>query len=191
MILHFRRPAHVAAPGAGLSGLSAVVHLTERGVRATVESPLSLVDSNSFALLAVGGFRRWDAVVRTFTRLQPVFTFQALSAGGSFPKGGIRAVPDATAAAAGVDFRYNPTVTELVHNGGVVRAVGTDTGARFAADAVVLTSEFPDTYRMLGRRSRRLLPLRAAPSAVVAHVGRRAHRLIESPSRQRQTVVAR
>jgi phytoene desaturase len=36
---------------------------------------------------------------------------------------------------------------------------------------VVLTTELPDTYRLLGRTPRRLLPLRAAPSAVVAHVG--------------------
>ena len=165
------------------------------------ESPLSLVNSNLFRLLSIGGFRRWESVVRTFLsdeRLQRVFTFQALYAGVPpqralavyaviaymdtvagvyFPKGGMRAVPDAmaaAAAAAGVDFRYNTTVTELVHNGGVVSAVGTDTGERFAADAVVLTSELPDTYRMLGRTPRRLLPLRPAPSAVVAHVGCRA-----------------
>jgi phytoene desaturase len=36
---------------------------------------------------------------------------------------------------------------------------------------VVLTTELPDTYRLLGRTPRRLLPLRPAPSAVVAHVG--------------------
>ena len=43
-----------------------------------------------------------------------------------------------------------------------------------AADAVVLTTELPDTYRLLGRTPRRLLTLRPAPSAVVAHVGCRA-----------------
>ncbi|BBY88005.1 phytoene desaturase [Mycolicibacterium tokaiense] len=167
MILRVRRPAHVVVIGTG------------RGVRVTrlyrgefdgficfnVELPLSLVNSNSLALLSLGGFRRWDAVVRTFTRLPRVFTFQALSAGVSFPEGGMRAVPDATAAAAGVDFRYDTTVTELVHNGGVVTAVGTDAGARFAADAVVLMTS------VSGRLA--------------------ADRLTESPSRQRHTVVAR
>ena len=39
---------------------------------------------------------------------------------------------------------------------------------------MVLTTELPDTYRLLGRTPRRLLPLRPAPSAVVAHVGCRA-----------------
>ncbi len=46
------------------------------------------------------------------------------------------------------------------------------------ADAVILTTELPDTYRLLGRTPRRLLPLRPSPSAVVAHVGCR------SPERQ-------
>ena len=39
--------------------------------------------------------------------------------------------------------------------------------AKEGADAVVLTTELPDTYRLLGRAPRRLLPLRPAPSAVV------------------------
>jgi phytoene desaturase len=52
--------------------------------------------------------------------------------------------------------------------------VCTDTGDRIPADAVVLTTELPETYRLLGRTPRRLLALRPAPSAVVAHVGCRA-----------------
>ena len=48
----------------------------------------------------------------------------------------------------------------------------TDTDERIHADAVVLTTELPDTYRLLGRTPRRLLPLR--PSAVVAHIGCRS-----------------
>jgi phytoene desaturase len=39
---------------------------------------------------------------------------------------------------------------------------------------VVLTTELFDTYRLLGRTLHRLLPLRPAPSAVVAHIGCRA-----------------
>ena len=53
------------------------------------------------------------------------------------------------------------------------RATPTD-GERIDADAVVLTTELPDTYRLLGRTPRRLLPLRPSPSAVVAHVGCRS-----------------
>ncbi len=50
----------------------------------------------------------------------------------------------------------------------------TDTDERIPADAVVLTTELPDTYRLLGRTPRRLLPLRPSPSAVVAHIGCRS-----------------
>ena len=57
---------------------------------------------------------------------------------------------------------------------GRVAGVRTDTGDRISADAVVLTTELPETYRLLGRKPRRLLALRPAPSAVVAHVGCRA-----------------
>jgi phytoene desaturase len=165
------------------------------------ESPLSLVNSDLVRLLTIGGFRRWDSVVRRFIsdeRLQRVFTFQALYAGVPpqralavyaviaymdtvagvyFPRGGMRAVPDAMAAAAtgaGVKFRYGTAVTQLVQRDGTVSAVGTDDGDRISADAVVLTTELPDTYRLLGRTPRRVLPLRPAPSAVVAHIGCRA-----------------
>jgi phytoene desaturase len=55
-----------------------------------------------------------------------------------------------------------------------VSGVLTDDGERIGCDAVVLTTELPDTYRLLDRRPRRLLPLRPAPSAVVAHLSCRA-----------------
>lgn len=165
------------------------------------ESPLSLVNSDLVRLLAIGGFRRWDNVVSKFItdeRLQRVFTFQALYAGVPpqralavyaviaymdtvagvyFPRGGMRAVPDAMAAAAteaGVKFRYGTAVTQLRRSGATVTAVGTDDGDQIPTDAVVLTTELPDTYRLLGRTPRRVLPLRPAPSAVVAHIGCRA-----------------
>jgi phytoene desaturase len=137
-------------------------------------------------------------MVRKFLRderLQRVFTFQALYAGVPpqsalavyaviaymdtvagvwFPRGGMRALPDAMAAAAtdaGVEFVYGATVSELEFSGSRVTAVRTAEGGRVPADAVVLTTELPDTYRLLGRTPRRPLSLRAAPSAVVAHVG--------------------
>ena len=165
------------------------------------DSPLSLVTPQLARLVALGGFRRWESVVGRFItdeRLKRVFTFQALYAGVPpqralavyaviaymdtiagvyFPKGGVRALPDGMAAAAadaGVEFVYGATVSALDHDGSRVRAVHTDTGERFAADAVVLTTELPDTYRLLGRTPRRALRLRPAPSAVVAHVGCRA-----------------
>jgi phytoene desaturase len=167
-------------------------------IAANFDSPLSLLTPQLARLAAIGGFRRWDRMVRRFItdeRLLRVFTFQALYvgvppqralavyaviaymdtvAGVYFPRGGIRALPDALAAAAsdaGVDFHYRSAVSALERSGGRVVAVRTDTGERIPADAVVLTTELPETYRLLGRTPRRLLPLRPAPSAVVAHVG--------------------
>ncbi len=170
-------------------------------IAANFDSPLSLLTPQLARLTAIGGFRRWDSMVRKYIsddRLQRVFTFQALYAGVPphralavyaviaymdtisgvfFPRGGMRALPDALAAAAtdaGVQFRYGAAVTALDRSGSEVRAVQTSDGDRFAADAVVLTTELPETYRLLGREPRRLLGLRPAPSAVVAHVGCRA-----------------
>ncbi len=170
-------------------------------IAANFDSPLSLLTPQLARLTAIGGFRRWDRMVRKFIsdeRLQRVFTFQALYAGVPphralavyaviaymdtisgvyFPRGGVRALPDALAAAAtdaGVEFRYGAAVSALERTGDRVVAVRTEDGDRIAADAVVLTTELPDTYRLLGRTPRRPLRLRPAPSAVVAHVGCRA-----------------
>jgi phytoene desaturase len=170
-------------------------------IGANFDSPLSLLTPQLAKLAAIGGFRRWEPMVRRFItdeRLLRVFTFQALYVGVPpkralaayaviaymdtvsgvyFPRGGMRALPDALAAAAtdaGVEFRYDAAVSELERSGDRVTAVRTDTGERFPADAVILTTELPDTYRLLGRTPRRLNGLRPAPSAVVAHIGCRA-----------------
>ncbi|MGO4444225.1 phytoene desaturase family protein [Mycobacterium sp. 2YAF39] len=170
-------------------------------IAANFDSPLSLLTPQLARLTAIGGFRRWERMVRKYIsdeRLQRVFTFQALYAGVPphralavyaviaymdtisgvfFPRGGMRALPDALAAAAadaGVQFRYGAAVTALERSGSEVRAVHTSAGDRVPADAIVLTTELPETYRLLGREPRRLLRLRPAPSAVVAHVGCRA-----------------
>jgi phytoene desaturase len=170
-------------------------------IAANFDSPLALLTPQLARLAAIGGFRRWDRVMRRFLsdeRLMRIFTFQALYAGVPpqralavyaviaymdtvggvyFPRGGMRAVPDALAAAAasaGVEFRYEATVSGLSQTGERVSGVLTDDGERITCDAVVLTTELPDTYRLLGRRPRRVLPLRPAPSAVVAHLGCRA-----------------
>ncbi len=167
-------------------------------IGANFDSPLSLLTPQLARLVALGGFRRWEKVIRRFLndeRLLRVFTFQALYAGVPpqsalavyaviaymdtiagvyFPRGGMRALPDAMAAAAadaGVEFIYGATVSELEWSGSRVTGVCTAAAQRVRADAVVLTTELPDTYRLLGRTPRRLLRLRPAPSAVVAHVG--------------------
>src|SRR5581483_10403716 len=147
-------------------------------IAANFDSPLSLLTPQLARLAAIGGFRRWDRMVRRFIsdeRLRRVFTFQALYAGVPphqalavyaviaymdticgvyFPRGGMRALPDALAAAAvhaGVEFRYDAEVSTLERNGSRVTAVNTSGGDRIPADAVVLTTELPDTYRLVDR----------------------------------------
>jgi phytoene desaturase len=164
------------------------------------DSPLSLVNPQLARLTALGGFRKWDTMVKRYIsdpRLRRVFTFQSLYAGVAprkalavyaviaymdtisgvyFPRGGMRALPDALAAVAadaGVRFVYGATVTGLERNGSRVSAVLTDTGERLICDATVLTTELPATYALLDRKPRRIGRLRPAPSAVVAHIGRR------------------
>ena len=167
-------------------------------IAANFSSPLSLLTPQLARLAAIGGFRGWERMVSRFItdeRVQRIFTFQALYAGVPpqralaayaviaymdtvagvyFPRGGMRAVPEAMAAVAadaGVAFRYDSSVTALERTGSRVRAVHTDTGDRIDCDAVVLTTELPLTYELLGRTPRRPIKLRPAPSAVVAHVG--------------------
>ena len=170
-------------------------------IGANFDSPLSMLTPQLARLAGIGGFRKWETMVRRYIsdpRLRRVFTFQSLYAGVApqdalavyaviaymdtvsgvfFPRGGVRALPDALAAAAqdaGVRFCYGSTVTALERAGDRINAVITAEGERVASDAVVLTTELPLTYELLGRQPRRLLPLRAAPSAVVLHVGCRA-----------------
>lgn len=167
-------------------------------IAANFDSPLSLLTPQLAQLTAIGGFRKWDRMVKRYIsdpRLQRIFTFQSLYAGVAprdalavyaviaymdtisgvvFPRGGVRALPDALAAAAadaGVEFRYGATVTALERSGGRVNAVVTEQSGRIACDAVVLTTELPQSYAMLGRAPRRAVRLRPSPSAVVAHLG--------------------
>jgi phytoene desaturase len=161
-------------------------------------SPLSLLTPQLARLAAVGAFRGWDRMVGRFItdeRLRRIFTFQALYAGVPpqqaraayaviaymdtiagvyFPRGGMRAVPEGLAAAAadaGVVFRYGSSVTRLERSGSRVTAVCTDTGDRIACDAVILTTELPLTYQLLGRTPRRPIKFRPSPSCVVIHAG--------------------
>jgi phytoene desaturase len=169
-------------------------------IAANVDSPLGLLTPELTPelarLAALGGFGRWDRAVGRFIRderLRRVFTFQALYAGLSphralalyaviaymdtvggvyFPRGGMRALPDALAGAAadaGVDLRYGTTVSALERHGHRVIAAHTTGGERIPCDAIVLTCELTAAHRLLGYRPRR--PLVAAPSAVVVHLG--------------------
>ncbi|MGH3941360.1 MAG: phytoene desaturase family protein [Pseudonocardiaceae bacterium] len=174
-----------------------------RFIGGNFDSPLDLVAGREAIrdlamLTALGGFGRLGPQVARFLhdkRLQRLFSFQSLYAGvppqralGAyaviaymdtvagvwFPRGGIRALPQALADAAtdaGAQFRYDTTVTALERSGDRVTAALTADGERIAADAMVLTPDLPVVYRLLGRAPRRAVPLRWSPSAVVLHAG--------------------
>ncbi|GAB3572578.1 phytoene desaturase family protein [Amycolatopsis endophytica] len=190
----------------------------DRFVGANFDSPLALVTPHLARLVAMGAFGPLDRRIGRFLRderLRRVFSFQSLYAGQSpqralavyaiiaymdtvagvfFPRGGMRALPDALASAAadaGVEFRYGEEVTELERSGARIRRVRT-TGGSLRADAVVLTTELPAAYDLLGRAPRRPVPLRPAPSAVVLHLGVRgeldtAHHTISFGAEWRRT----
>jgi phytoene desaturase len=168
-----------------------------RFIDANFDSPLNLLNTDLARLAVLGGFGRLDARIGRFLRderLRRVFTFQSLYAGVPparalaayaviaymdtvagvyFPRGGMHALPRAmadAAADAGADLRYGQEVTRLERSGSRVTAVVTDRD-RIPCDAVVLTPDLPVAYRLLGRRPRRPLRLRHAPSAVVLHAG--------------------
>ncbi len=169
-----------------------------RFIDANIDSPLGMLRPDLARLVALGGFRRLDAKIGSFLsdeRLKRVFTFQALYAGESpmralalyavisymdtvggvyFPPGGVAALPQAlarVAAANGVTFHYGDAVHALERDGDRINAVRTASGERHPCDAVVLTTELPESYRLLGRTPRRPIPLRPAPSALVLHAG--------------------
>ncbi|MFG3281556.1 phytoene desaturase family protein [Streptomyces sp. NPDC048111] len=161
------------------------------------DSPLQLFTPDLARLAALGGFGRLDARIGRFLkdeRLRRVFSFQSLYAGVPparalaayaviaymdtvagvyFPRGGMHALPAAMAKAAGsagARLRYGENVVRLDRSGQRVTAVVTE-HERIPCDAVVITADLPVAYRLLGRAPRRPVGLRAAPSAVVLHVG--------------------
>ncbi|CAL9656141.1 Phytoene desaturase (lycopene-forming) [Streptomyces sp. enrichment culture] len=168
-----------------------------RFIDANFDSPLGLLTPDLARLAALGGFGRLDTRIGRFLddeRLRRVFSFQSLYAGVAparalaayaviaymdtvagvwFPRGGMHALPRAmadAAVAAGAELRLGHTVTRLERTGDRVTAVVTDQG-RVPCDALVLTPDLPVAHRLLGRRPRRPLRLRHAPSAVVLHAG--------------------
>ncbi|WP_410648946.1 phytoene desaturase family protein [Amycolatopsis sp. cmx-4-54] len=169
-----------------------------RFIDSNIDSPLGMLTPDLARLVALGGFRRLDPKIGSFLsdeRLKRVFTFQALYAGESpmralalyavisymdtiggvyFPPGGIAALPQALARVAaehGVRFHYGESVQTLEREGARITAVRTADGERYRCDAVVLTTELPESYRLLDRSPKRPVPLRAAPSALILHTG--------------------
>ncbi|MET7287398.1 phytoene desaturase [Streptomyces sp. NPDC005573] len=168
-----------------------------RFIDANFDSPLGLLSGDLARLAALGGFGRLDPRVGRYLRderLRRVFSFQSLYvgvpparalaayaviaymdtvAGVYFPRGGMHALPRAmadTAAGAGAELRYGQRVTRLERSGERITAVVTDQ-ERIACDAVVLTTDLPVAYGLLGRTPRRPARLRHSPSAVVLHAG--------------------
>ena len=171
------------------------------------DGPLDLLarPRAALSLLRLGALGRLGPMVRRRfddPRLHRLFSFQAMYAGLDperalaiyavityldsiegvyFPRGGMRAVPDALAGAAadaGVEFRYGTSVTSLVRDAaGAARGVVLDDSRTLAADAVVCTIDLPTAYEWLlpGLRPPRavagVLGGRYSPSAVVWHVG--------------------
>jgi phytoene desaturase len=179
-------------------------------IGANFDSPLDLLGPDLVRLARLGGFGRLGPRVAAMLpdeRLQRIFSFQALYAGvpprtalGAygviaymdtiagvyFPRGGMRSIGSALAAAAvaaGAEIHYGRTATGLERSGGRVtavrhRATDGETGppARLACDAVVLTPDLPVVHELVGRAPRRVVPLRWSPSAVVLHAGMRTAR---------------
>ncbi|NKY86289.1 phytoene desaturase family protein [Nocardia veterana] len=162
------------------------------------DSPLDMVRIPAkraalWELVRLGAFGRLGPrVQRILGAEQParLFTFQALYAGTApdqalavygaiphmdtslgvyFPVGGMRAITAALAAAftgAGGRLELNCEVTGIEYAAGRARRVRTADGRGVDCDAVVLTADLGSLDRFGIRRRR---PLRAAPSAVVAH----------------------
>lgn len=169
-----------------------------RFIDTNFDSPFQLLHPDLARLAALGGFGRMDPQISRFLsdeRLRRVFSFQALYAGVTparalaayaviafmdtvagvyYPRGGVHALPQAMADAAGDAggrFHWSAEVTELEHSAGRVRAVHLASGERIACDAVILTPDLPVAHRLLGRAPRRPVRLRHSPSAVILHAG--------------------
>lgn len=170
-------------------------------------SPLDLLSDPVAAarLLRLGAFGRLGPTIDTWfadERLRRLFSFQAMYAGLApadalalyavitymdsiegvwFPAGGMHAVPRAlaeAAAAAGAEFRYGATVTDLIPGTSAVAGVSLvdEDGATHVidADAVVCTIDLPVAYATLLPKVTPPAVVRRAqysPSCLVWHVG--------------------
>ncbi|MQA09316.1 MAG: phytoene desaturase [Pseudonocardiaceae bacterium] len=166
----------------------------DRFIGANFDSPLDLLRPELVRLAALGGFGRLGPAIGRFLhddRLRRLFSFQALYAGLPpsralaaygvipymdtvagvyYPRGGVRRLAEAMAGVArraGASVRLGIGAAWLERTASRVSAVRASSGERIPCDAVVLTPELPTAYRLLGVRSRRPLPVRWSPSAVV------------------------
>ena len=176
-------------------------------IERNLDSPRDLLTANLLRLVADGGFGRLQNKIDRYfkdPRTRRIFSFQALYAGVApqsalalyaviayldtvagvyFPTGGIHAVPDALARAAGkhgVRIRYDTEVSQVDVRAGRAVGVFTTAGERIPADVVVLNPDLPVAYRtLLPGPPRRVSRPRLSPSAVVVHAGsRQAYRRI-------------
>ena len=160
-------------------------------IAANFDSPLSLVTPNLARLAGLGAFRRLEPAIGRFIhdeRLRRVFSFQSLYAGESpshalavyaviaymdtvagvyFPRGGMRAVPDALAGAAASAGR-EAALRRGGHRAGTIRGPGHGRphrrGMRVPCDAVVLATELD--YRLPAAGPASVAAGAAAPRAV-------------------------
>lgn len=162
-----------------------------------IASPAST--SDLMRLLSLGAFGSLAKHTRSQIdddELERLFTFQALYAGESpasaravysvishmdtgmgvyYPRHSISEAAEAIAVAlknAGADLRLGTAVTGLKISGGRIVGVDTDKGDALSADAVIATVDLPVLQKLMGdtpRTTRRPLPLRWSPSAVVIH----------------------
>ncbi len=173
-------------------------------IDANFNTPLDLFRNPLAAakLVRLGGFGRLGHQIRKRfddSRLHRIFSFQAMYAGLSpdealgiyavitymdsiagvyFPEGGMRDVPHAMARAAervGVEFRYSTPVSSIERRSdGTVVGVGTESGEKITADAVVCTLDVPhalDTLLPDLPKPRVLRNPKYSPSCVVWHLG--------------------
>ncbi len=170
-------------------------------IDAQLGSPAALLTPSLARVVALRGFSRLQRqVARHFgdSRLQRAFGFQALYvglaprdalaiyavisymdlvAGVSYPEGGMAAVPEAMAAAAGAHgVRVHPgtEVTRVRRDTGRVTGVVArqgDSTVEWPCDELVVTLDAPAAMRLLGRRDRRVERRRHSPSCVVLAAG--------------------
>jgi phytoene desaturase len=178
--------------------LTALFHAEQRSfIDRNMGSPFRLLGPDLLRVAALRGFGRLAPLVsRYFTddRLRRVFSFQSLYAGLSperalgvyavisymdlvagvvYPRGGVRALPRALAAAArdaGVEVLLGTRARHVERVADRVTAVVTD-DTRIPVDAVVLTTELPEARVLLGSPDRPADPARHSPSCVVLATG--------------------
>ena len=166
-----------------------------------IDGPLGLVSADLARLVALGGFRRLSTMVGRFLRddrVRRLFSFQALYAGVAphealalyavigymdtvagvfYPRGGVRALPEALAGAAashGVSFHYGAEATRIEVRNGRAVAVHIAGGDPIPAGAVVVNADQARAYRTLlagVRAPRRLTRARYSPSCFLLHIG--------------------